>query len=192
MSVLKDRILKEAMIIDESIIKVDHFINQQMDIELLRHIGEEFADYFSDKKVSKILTIEASGIAFAISTAFYLEDASVIYAKKGESKLSGDDYQAKVYSFTKKKSSTIRVNKQFLSGDDRVLIIDDFLASGSAIIGLLDIINQAKSEVVGVGIVIEKTFQQGRKILEERGIEVFSLVRVKSLADNSISLCSLL
>ena len=186
MNYLEEKILNEAIVIDEKILKVDHFINQKIDIAVLRFAGHQFAEYFKDKGITKILTIEASGIAFGIATAFYLDDLPVVFAKKEESKLSGNDYTTEVYSFTKQKAYNIRVNKDFIDDKDNVLIIDDFLANGKATLGLIDIVEQAEATLIGVGIVIEKSFQQGRSILENKAVDVYSLVKIKSLTNNII------
>ena len=188
MNYLEHRIITEGIVIEESILKVNHFLNQQIDPSLLRFVAESFSLYFKDHNINKILTIEASGIAFAVVTALAMNDLPLVFAKKGSSKLSGDDFQSKVYSFTKKQHYQIGIDKRLLNKEDRVLLIDDFLADGNAVLGLLELCNQAKAEVVGIGIVIEKSFQAGRKILDEQGWDVYSLARIKSLKNNIVEL----
>ena len=188
MKLLEKKILEEAVVLEESILKVDHFINQQLDIEILRYIGQQFAHHFSNNEITRILTVEASGIAFAIATALNMGDIPVVFAKKGISKLNSDDYVTEVYSFTRKQSTNIWVNKKYITAQDRVLIIDDFLANGSALSGLIDIVLEAQAQISGIGIVIEKIFQGGRAVIEERGYKVFSLARIASLTDNKIVL----
>ncbi len=186
MNFLEKKILEEAIVLEESILKVDHFINQQLDIEILRYIGQQFATHFSDKAITKILTVEASGIAFALATALNMGDIPVVFAKKGLSKLNSDDYSAVVYSFTRKQNTNIWVNKKYIKAQDKILIIDDFLANGSAVSGLIEIGTAAGAQISGIGIVIEKSFQGGRAVIEEKGYSVFSLARIASLANNQI------
>lgn len=179
MKLLEDRILKDGVIKEGGVVKVDSFLNHQMDISLINEIGREFARLFGDEKVTKILTVEASGIGIACITAQYF-GVPVVFAKKSESKnLDGDIYTAPVLSFTKGKEYIIRVAKRFLSPEDRVLIIDDFLAKGKAVLGLRSIVEQAGATLVGAGICIEKGFQEGGKILRESGVRVESLAIVE-------------
>lgn len=186
MNFLADKITKEGLVIDESILKVNHFINQQVEPEVLRFVGLEFAKYFKEKNINKILTIEASGIAFAIATAFCFGDIPIVFAKKGQTKLSDNNYQSDVYSFTRQQSYQISVDKRLLSEKDEILIIDDFLANGNAMKGLLEICEQANTSINGIGIVIEKTFQSGRKKINDLGYDVYSLVKINSLKGNKI------
>ena len=188
MNYLEQRILNEGTVIDESILNVNHFLNQQIDINLLRYVAEAFSAHFKEHRITKILTIEASGIAFAVATALQLGDQPVIFAKKGTSKLSGDDYQSMVFSYTKKQYYGIGIPKSLLGPQDQLLIIDDFLADGNAVLGLLDLVEQGGARVAGIGIVIEKSFQSGPQLLAEKGYEVFSLAKIKSLKDNHIEL----
>lgn len=186
MKLLKDRILKDGKIAPGGILKVDEFLNHQIDVALLNEIGKEFKRRFHDKEVTKILTIEASGIGIACITAQYF-NVPVVFAKKSKSKnISGEVYKSTVYSFTHKIQNEIIVSKKFLSKNDKVLIIDDFLANGKALLGLLDIIEQAGAAVLGIGIVIEKNFQSGGEIIRSKGIQLESLAIIESMDDNSL------
>ena len=186
MKTLQDKIQKEAYIIDDRIVKVDHFINHMLDTKLIFEIGKEFAKHFSN--VTKIVTIEASGIAFAVATANSLNNVPIVFARKSESLITTDKcYSSKVYSYTKQKESTIIIDKKYISESDNVLIIDDFLAVGNAAMGLIDIADQANATIVGVGIVIEKGFQKGRDRIVEKGHRVVSLANISSIKDGKIS-----
>lgn len=183
MKLLEDRILKDGVIKDGGIVKVDSFLNHQMDVELINEIGKEFHRLFADAGVTKILTVEASGIGIACIAAQYF-GVPVVFAKKSESKnLDGDVYTSKVVSYTKGKEYDIRVSKKYITAEDNVLIIDDFLAKGKAVFGLCDILSQAGASLAGVGICIEKGFQEGGAIIRERGIRLESLAIVE-LDDN--------
>ncbi len=187
MEALKRRIEKDGITIGDSVVKVDSFLNHQMDIALLKDIAQEFARIFSDVKVDKILTIEASGIGIAAITAIYFNDVPVVFAKKHQaSNLSGDVYETKVYSFTKQKENIIRVDKRYISPGENVLIIDDFLACGSAAAGLAEIIEMAGAKVVGIGAVIEKGFQGGHAKLTEKGYRVESLAIIEKIVDGKL------
>ena len=172
MQELKDRILKDGIVIGDDILKVGSFINHKIDTDLLFKIGEFFSQKFSG--VTKILTIEASGIAFAIGTARYFDNCEVVFAKKSKSKTvdMNSVYQTTIKSFTRGTESIVTVDKPFLNKGDNILIVDDFLAEGNAAIGLIDLCKQAGANVIGVAAVIEKGFQGGRKKLEELGIHV--------------------
>ncbi|HBE77381.1 MAG TPA: xanthine phosphoribosyltransferase [Firmicutes bacterium] len=186
MQLLKDAILAKGRVDSEDILKVDSFLNHQIDIQLMNEIGKEFKERYKDEIVTKILTIEASGIAVACITAQYF-GIPVLFAKKTESKnLDAETYESRVFSFTKDKYYQIRVSKRYLNETDRVLIIDDFLANGSAALGLKEIVVQANAKLVGVGIVIEKGFQQGGKILKDQGIRLDSLAVIESMKPGSI------
>lgn len=186
MRLLKEKIIKEGRVLEGSILKVDSFLNHQVDIKLMNEIGKEFKKRFQDKKIDKILTLEVSGIAVAVIAAQYF-NVPVVYAKKLESKnLDKDVYEGSVYSYTKAKHYKIRVSKKYISKDDNILIIDDFLANGQAILGLKEIIDSAGANLVGAGIVVEKGFQKGGKLLREAGILVESLAIIDSLEDNKI------
>lgn len=186
MKLLKERILKDGILIGDDILKVDSFINHQMDIELFNEMGKEFKKRFKDEEVTKILTIEASGIGIAAVVAQYF-NVPVVFAKKHLGvNTDKDNYESDVYSFTKKKLYKIRVSKRFLDKEDKILIIDDFLANGRAVLGLLDIIEQAGAKATGVGITIEKSFQPGRKLILEKGVHLESLARVKKMGNGTI------
>ncbi|MBQ8508652.1 MAG: xanthine phosphoribosyltransferase [Clostridia bacterium] len=179
MKLLEDRILKDGIIKEGGIVKVDSFLNHQMDIGLIGELGREFHRLFGDEGVTKILTVEASGIGIACIAAQYF-GVPVVFAKKSESKnLDGGVYTAPVTSYTKGKEYIIRVSDKFIGADDRVLIIDDFLAKGKAVLGLKSIVEQAGATLVGAGICIEKGFQEGGRLLREVGIRVESLAIVE-------------
>lgn len=183
---LKDKILQEGKVLSEQVLKVDSFLNHQIDPLLMKEIGDEFANRYTNDIITKVLTIESSGIAPSTFLGLTI-GAPVVFARKRKSlTLSENLYTSKVYSFTKNESNDISVSKDFISANDHVLIIDDFLANGEAVKGLLDIANQAGATVVGVGIVIEKGFQQGGKLLREQGLRVESLARIKSLANGKV------
>lgn len=187
MYALEQKILNEGIVLSDQVLKVDAFLNHQIDPVLMQQIGKEFAARFKDAGITKIITIEASGIAPAIMTGLEL-GVPVIFARKYQSLTLKDDlYRSKVFSFTKQTESTIAISNKHLSSTDKALVIDDFLANGQAALGLIDLIHQANAEVVGVGIVIEKSFQPGRDVLLEKGYRVESLARVKSLADGKVS-----
>lgn len=187
MELLKNRIVKDGKIIGDSIIKVDSFINHQLDIELFNEMGREFKERFSNVKVDKILTVEASGIAVACITAQYF-NVPVIFAKKHEAlNIDADTFNSEVYSYTKQKTYNIRVSKKYINPEDNVLIIDDFLANGKAASGLVDIVHQAGATVAGVGIVIEKGFQKGREVLSHKGVRIESLAIIKSIGEGVIT-----
>ena len=183
---LKQRIAKDGVILPGNIVKVDSFINHQIDVKLLNEMGVEFKERFKNVKVDKILTIEASGIAIAVITAQYF-DVPVVFAKKSEARnLDKNAYTSDVYSYTKDKTFPVKVAKEYLLENENILIIDDFLANGKAIEGLIDIIDQAHSHCVGVGIAIEKGFQSGGKKLREAGVKVESLAIIESIEGNQI------
>ncbi len=185
---LKERIVKDGKCLSADILKVDSFLNHQIDVALLDEIGKEFARLYKDCGVNKILTIEASGIAIACLTAKYFE-APVVFAKKSKtSNISNDVYTSEVPSYTHGNVNTILVSKQYLNADDRVLIVDDFLANGCALNGLVDLVQAAGATVVGAGIVIEKAYQGGGDALRARGIRVESLARIAAMdAENGVT-----
>jgi len=187
MKLLKEYIEKYGAVTDSSILKVDSFINHQIDPILMIEIGEELKKRFEGKNINKILTIEASGIAIGIAAAYAFK-VPMVFAKKKKPSTMRDAYNANVHSFTKKTDYNITVSKEFLSSEDRILVVDDFLAMGNAIIGLKNIIDQAGASLEGVGIVIEKGFQPGGTILKEQGIHLESLAIIESLEDNTITL----
>lgn len=187
MKELKEKIIKDGEIIMPNILKVDSFLNHQIDTKMCQSIAKEFKNRFHDKSITKIVTIEASGIALALATAYEFGNVPVIFAKKGVTKAVSDNlYSAKVHSFTKNISYDACIKKEYLSKDDHILIIDDFLANGQAIIGLIDICRQADAKVDGIGIVIEKGFQDGRLLIEEKGYRVESLAIIKEFRDGKI------
>jgi xanthine phosphoribosyltransferase len=187
MKALKNKILAEGTVIGSEILKVDSFLNHQIDIKLFNEIGQEFKERFANEEITKILTVEASGIGIACIVAQYFGNVPVVFAKKHEAtNLDSDTYETDVFSFTKNKNYKIRTSKKYINKADKVLIIDDFLANGNAALGLIKIVNQAEAEVVGVGIVIEKAFQNGRNCIEKEGVRVESLAIIKSLQDNKV------
>lgn len=179
MEALKRAILEKGQVVGEDILKVDTFLNHQLDITLLNEIGKEFKRLYENEGITKILTIEASGIAIAALAALHFE-VPVVFAKKVASKnLDSDTYETDVFSFTKAKNYKVRVSKKFIHADDKILILDDFLAQGRAALGLRDIALQAGAEVAGIGIVIEKGFQEGGALLRDQGIRVDSLAIIE-------------
>ncbi len=181
MNFLEERILKDGIVKEGNVLKVDSFLNHQMDVDLLNEIGREFKKRFADKKITKILTVEASGIGIAVAVALHFH-LPVVFAKKTQSiNIDGDLYVAEVESFTHKCVNQVIVSKKFLNENDHVLIIDDFLANGCALQGLISICNQANAEVEGVGIVIEKGFQQGGRIIRNLGYKIESLAIVEGM-----------
>ncbi|MDY6467828.1 xanthine phosphoribosyltransferase [Acinetobacter faecalis] len=186
MQALEQKILAEGIVLSEEVLKVDSFLNHQIDPAMMQLIGQEFARLFKDAGITKIITIEASGIAPAVMAGLEL-GVPVIFARKYQSLTLKDDlYRSKVFSFTKQIESTIAISNKHISSTDKVLVIDDFLANGQAALGLADLIHQANAEVIGIGIVIEKSFQPGRDLLLEKGYRVESLARVKSLANGTV------
>ena len=187
MKLLEDKIANEGVSIGTDILKVDMFLNHQLDVNLLEEMGKEFYRLFKDSGATKIVTIESSGIAIAVFAAKYF-NLPALFAKKAKHKNVGNEiYSAKCYSFTHGKEYTMNVSKKYLNSSDKVLIIDDFMAGGNACNALIDIINQAGAEVVGIGIAIEKGFQPGGKALREKGYKVRSLAIIDSMNDGEIS-----
>lgn len=181
MNFLEERILKDGVVKEGNVLKVDSFLNHQMDIELFEQMGEEFKRRFADKPVNKILTIEASGIGIACIAARYF-NVPVIFAKKTQSiNLDGDMYVAEVESFTHKCKNNVIVSKKFLNEEDQVLIIDDFLANGCALQGMIQITQMAGATVSGIGIAIEKGFQSGGRMIRNLGFQLESLAIVESM-----------
>lgn len=192
MEMLKHKVLKEGIVLSGQVLKVDSFLNHQMDPVLMREVGREFARLFAaeteQEPITKVLTIESSGIAPGIMTALEL-GVPMIFARKQKSlTLTEDIYVEKVYSYTKRETNEITVSRKFLERGDNVLIIDDFLANGEAAFGLARIVEQAGARVAGIGIMIEKAFQPGGRLLTEAGYRVESLVRVASLDNGRITL----
>ncbi|WP_445487753.1 xanthine phosphoribosyltransferase [Niallia sp. 03133] len=186
MDLLKQKIETEGIVLSEDVLKVDSFINHQMDPNLMKAIGVEFAERFKEDKITKILTIESSGIAPAIMAGLEL-NVPVIFARKRKSLTLTDDlYTSTVYSFTKQESNNITISKQFITEGDNVLIIDDFLANGQAAIGLADLVEQAKANISGIGILIEKSFQPGAEDIISKGYRLESLARIASLKHGKV------
>lgn len=192
MKLLEEKIIREGRIYEGDVLKVDGFLNHRMDIEFINEIGKEFYRLFKDEGINKILTIEASGIGIACVTALNFEPiVPIVFAKKALSLNLGNDlYSTKVFSYTKGKTYDAVVSKNYLTAEDRVLIIDDFLANGSALQALIDLCKQAGARVVGAGIVIEKAYQDGGDMIRNMGIRVESLARIKSMsAEKGIEFC---
>jgi xanthine phosphoribosyltransferase len=185
MQLLKDRIVKDGKVRAGNVLKVDSFLNHQMDISLFEEIGKEFKRRFAEEEVTKILTIEASGIGIACITAQYFK-VPVVFAKKNQTKnIAGDVYTGKVESFTHGRVYDIIVAKEFLKPEDKILIIDDFLANGSALLGLTKLVKDAGATLVGAGIVIEKGFQEGGELIRRSGVRVESLAIIDSMDEEN-------
>lgn len=186
MELLRQKVINEGIVLEGQVLKVDSFLNHQMDPVLMQAIGKTFTQLFADTGVTTILTIESSGIAPGIMTALEF-GVPLIFARKQKSlTLTEDIFVETVYSYTKKQSNDITVSKKFIHPGDRVLIIDDFLANGEAASGLARIVKQAGAEVVGIGIVIEKSFQPGAQLLMDEGYRLESLVRIRSLDNGHV------
>lgn len=187
MELLKEKIRQEGLVPSDNILKVDSFLNHQIDPVLMMAIGEEFARRFADAGITKILTIESSGIAAALTAGLKL-DVPLVFARKKKSALMNEDaYVTDVHSFTKNETNQVTVLKKFLPAGETILIIDDFLANGEAALGLAHLVEQAGSTVAGIGIVIEKAFQNGGARLRERGFHVESLARIASLTEGKVA-----
>lgn len=183
---LQEKILTDGKVLSESVLKVDAFLNHQIDPVLMEAIGEEFASRFAGAGITKILTLESSGIAPAMMTGLKM-GVSALFARKRQSLTLTDNlYTASVHSYTKNVTNDISVSKDFISSDDVILILDDFLANGQAVLGLLDIVEQADAKLAGVGIVIEKGFQTGGALIREKGIRVESLANISSMANGKV------
>ncbi len=186
MKLLEDRILKDGQVLGENILKVDSFLTHQVDYDLMKEMGKVFAAAYKDAGITKVVTIEASGIAPAVYAAEAL-GVPMVFAKKHKNiTMTEGILTAEIYSFTKQVTSTVSIASKFLSTDDHVLIVDDFLANGQAAKGLIEILRQAGAQIEGVGIVIEKSFQEGRKLLEDEGVRVTSLARIEKFQDGSV------
>ncbi|MBP8714325.1 MAG: xanthine phosphoribosyltransferase [Lachnospiraceae bacterium] len=182
MQLLEERIRKDGIVKEGDVLKVDSFLNHQMDISLYQEMGKEFRRLFPSSEINKILTIEASGIGIACIAAQYFGNIPVVFAKKSQSiNLDGEQYSTKIKSFTHKRVYDVIVSKKYLGPDDHVLIIDDFLANGCAALGLIDIVRNAGASIEGVGIAVEKGFQTGGKSIRGEGIRVESLAIVESM-----------
>lgn len=184
---LKQIILAKGKVLSNTVLKVDAFLNHQIDPSLMEEIGKEFADRFADAGITKILTLESSGIAPAVMAGLVLK-VPVVFARKRKSlTLTEHLYSAQVHSFTKQETNEISISQSFITQDDTVLIIDDFLANGQAVFGLIDILKQAKATIAGIGIVIEKSFQDGGKSIRNAGYRVESLARIAHLSDGNVT-----
>ena len=187
MDLLKEKIKNDGIVINENVLKVDNFLNHQVDTKLMDLIGKEFADYFKSKNITKVVTIESSGIAPAYAAALKLDVPLVIFKKQSSAILDTDTtIQTPVHSFTKNTDYVLMASKKYLSENDNILIIDDFLANGQAAMGAYRILKEAGASVSGIGIVIEKSFQDGRKKLENLGLDVYSLARVSKISSDGI------
>ena len=187
MKLLEDKILECGKVLPGGVLKVDNFLNHQIDVELVTALGKAFYEHFSLYNITKILTIESSGIALAFAAAQFFH-VPVVFAKKGKHKNVGDNvYSCDCFSFTKGVTSSITVSKDYLGKEDNILIIDDFLANGAACECLMNIINQAGAKLAGIGIAIEKGFQPGGEKLRKLGIEVQSLAIIESMTDSSVT-----
>lgn len=178
---LEDRIKKEGQALSETVLKVDSFINHQVDSEFMDALGRDFAEHFKDAGITKVFTIESSGIAPALMTAKHLNVPMVILKKQTSKILNGNVYQTRITSFTKGTSYELTLFADYIQPDDRILLIDDFLANGEAAMGASRIITESGATLAGIGILIEKSFQRGRKRLEEAGHRVYSQARIKRL-----------
>ncbi|WP_261806905.1 xanthine phosphoribosyltransferase [Lapidilactobacillus luobeiensis] len=186
MRALEEKIRQDGQVLPGNVLKVDNFLNHQIDPQLMYAIGQEFQRLFANKPITKILTVESSGIAPAVMAGLAMQ-VPVVFARKHKSlTLKNDLYTATVYSYTKKTSNEISISRKFLTAADHVLIIDDFLANGQAVEGLMAIIAAADATLEGVGIVIEKSFQKGRQLLDAKGIQTESLARIKAFADGQV------
>lgn len=186
MEVLKQRILKDGNALNETILKVDSFLNHGVDPHLMYEIGTEFKNYFKNHGITKIFTIESSGIAPTVMTAMQMNVPMVTLKKQASKILNGDVYQTTVHSFTKAMNYELTISKKYISENDNILIIDDFLANGEAALGVIRLIEEAGAKVAGIGIVIEKSFQPGRQLLVDRGHDVYSLSRISKLGEGII------
>lgn len=187
MKALEEKINNEGRVLSVDILKVDNFLNHQIDPIFMNEIGKEFAKLFKNENITKILTVESSGIAPAVLTGLQM-NVPVVFAGKYKSLTLNDNiYSSDVYSYTKQTNNKISVNKRYIDENDNVLIIDDFLANGQAVLGLLDIANQAGANAKNVGIVIEKSFQKGHELITQRGIKLESLARIASLNDGKVT-----
>ena len=189
MNFLEKRIAKDGIVKPGNVLKVDSFLNHQMDIALMEEIGREFHRRFADKNVTKVLTIEASGIAIATMVGYVL-GCPLVFAKKSKTKnISNNVYSVEVESFTHGNTNTVVVSKEYIKPGDRVLIVDDFLATGAALVGLKALVEQAGATVVGAGIAIEKVFQGGGDLLRQQGLRIESLARIAAMSDDSLTFC---
>ncbi|MBO1624506.1 xanthine phosphoribosyltransferase [Bacillus arachidis] len=187
MKVLQEKILNEGTVLSGDVLKVDAFLNHQIDPVLMQEIGKEFAQRFKEENITKIVTIESSGIAPAVMAALELGVKAIFARKRKSLTLQDNMYVAKVYSFTKQETNEISLSRNHINESDRVLIIDDFLANGQAALGLMNLVEQAGASIAGIGIVIEKAFQDGGKKLRESGVRVESLAEIASLDNGTVT-----
>jgi len=187
MKYIEDKIKECGKVLSNDVLKIDNFLNHQIDMECLHQIGKGIYEEYKDFDVTKILTIEASGIAIGVETAHFFNDCPVVFAKKSNSlNMSDDKYQAKVYSYTRQEDCFASVAKEYLCKEDKVLIVDDFLAKGSASCGLVSICQQAGCQIIGCCVVVEKMYQGGREALNKMGIEPKALARIKNMSVDNI------
>ncbi|GEO66515.1 xanthine phosphoribosyltransferase [Levilactobacillus spicheri] len=187
MKILEDRIRQDGTILPGNVLKVDNFLNHQVDPQLMDQLGTEFARQFADAGITKVLTVESSGIAPAVMTALHL-GVPMIFARKHKSLTLTDHlYTAKVYSYTKQVNNDISIDRRFLDPNDKVLIIDDFLANGQAVQGLFDIARDAQIEVAGVGVVIEKRFQKGHQLVVDAGVPLVALASIAAFENGTVT-----
>lgn len=187
MDLLKNKILSEGVVLSDNVLKVDKFLNHQIDPDLMVEIGKEFHSRFKDTEITKVLTLESSGIAPAVMTALNFNVPAVFARKRKSLTFTDDLLSAQVFSYTKQETNMISVSNQFIQPGDNILIIDDFLANGEAAGALINIVEQAKANVSGIGIVIEKSFQSGAAILKEKNYRVESLARIESLSNHTVT-----
>ncbi|WP_024613384.1 xanthine phosphoribosyltransferase [Clostridium sp. Ade.TY] len=186
MEILRERILQDGRALSETVLKVDSFLNHGVDPKLMYEIGTYFKEYFKNHGITKIFTIESSGIAPTVMTAMQMDLPMVTLKKQTSKILNGEVYQTTVHSFTKGSDYELTLSKKYINENDKILVIDDFLANGEAALGAIRLVEEAGAIVAGVGIVIEKSFQPGRKILDEKGYDVYSLARISKLGENLI------
>ncbi len=186
MEILRERILQDGRALSETVLKVDSFLNHGVDPKLMYEIGTYFKEYFKNHGITKIFTIESSGIAPTVMTAMQMDLPMVTLKKQTSKILNGEVYQTTVHSFTKGSDYELTLSKKYINENDKILVIDDFLANGEAALGAIRLVEEAGATVAGVGIVIEKSFQPGRKILDEKGYDVYSLARISKLGENLI------
>jgi len=186
MKLLEDKILNEGVVLGEDILKVDGFINHQVDVPLMEEIGKDMAEHFKGQGITKVFTIESSGIAPALFTAKYLNVPMVILKKQASKNLQTEVWQTEVVSYTKETSYELTLAKHYISDEDHILIVDDFLANGEAATGAVRLIRKAHATIAGVGVLIEKGFQPGREKLEGQGIHVYAQARIRAFEDGQV------
>lgn len=190
MELLHKLILESGTVLEEKVLRVDSFLNHGVDPNLMMEIGKEFAEYFANRGINKVITIESSGIAPAVMTAYHLGVPLLVFKKQTSRTLKDSLIQTTVHSFTKDVDYQLTVSRKYLTSQDNVLFIDDFLATGEAALGVVRVLEQVGAKMSGVGIVVEKTFQPGHEILKQHGYDVYSLARIQSLANNRVTFAS--